>query len=358
MENGNQDEKQPAQAVGGAGEVQDGSGGASPSWKWLALLGIFTLIIIAGMSAFGGYRSGMYQRDSTGATQVASELSRQYDLAVQDMQAERYDLARQRFEFIVKQDPNFPNVTEKLAEVILEMSITASPTPAPTPTLSPTPDLRSVEELYSQAKQALMGGDWTSAIDALLKLRKDAPDFNAVEVDGMLYVALKSRGVDKIKNTDLEGGTYDLTLAERFGPLDVEASSYRNWAELYVTGASYWDIDWPKAIEVFVQLAQAAPYLRDASGWTSIDRYRIALTKYGDQLAASGEWCLAQEQYQAALQVGSDPQVEPTAAYAGEQCGGGGLTREDRQATRTAAAATPSGENTPEPPAATETPQP
>jgi hypothetical protein len=146
-----------------------------------------------------------------------------------------------------------------------------------------------VEELYSQAKQALMGGDWTSAIDALLKLRKDAPDFNAVEVDGMLYVALKSRGVDKIKNTDLEGGTYDLTLAERFGPLDVEASSYRNWAELYVTGASYWDIGGQKR-SGFRRLRE--PLCRRMHRVGPHRRYRIALTKYGDQLAAS-EWCLA-----------------------------------------------------------------
>ncbi len=353
----------PAQVGNGSGQGQDAGRGAAPSWKWLALLGVFTLVIIAVMSALGGYRSGMNQRNSAGATQVAQELGRQYDLALQDIDAKRYDLARQRFEFIVQQDPNFPNVTEKLSEVLLELSITATPTLAPTPTLTPTPDLRSVEELYAQAQQALAAGDWTNAIETLLKLRKDSPDFHAVEVDGMLYVALRSRGVDKIKNADLEGGTYDLTLAERFGPLDVEAKSYRSWAELYVTGASYWDINWPKAIEVFVQLWQAAPYLRDASGWTSIDRYRIALTKYGDQLAASGEWCLAQQQYQAALQVSPDPKLEPTAAYAGDQCssgGGGG----GRKATKTAEAQPPE-EATPTPPAestpapqATDTPYP
>jgi tetratricopeptide (TPR) repeat protein len=322
----------PAQADqgSGSGEGTEPGRGLSPSWKWLALLGVLTLAIIAGMSALGGYRSGMFQREAAGSTQVARELTRQFELALTDMQEKRYDLARQRFEFIIQQDPNFPGVTDKLASVLLELSITATPTLAPTPTLTPTPDLRSVEDLWAQAQQSLGGGDWTAAIDTLLKLRKDAPDFHAVEVDGMLYVALMSRGVDKIKNADLEGGIYDLTLAERFGPLGVEARSYRSWAELYVTGASYWEIDWPKAIEVFAQLWQAAPYLRDASGWTSIDRYRIALEKYGDQLAQSGEWCLAQEQYQAALQVNPEAFPRATAVYAEEQCGGGGGGREDR----------------------------
>jgi tetratricopeptide (TPR) repeat protein len=315
----------------GAGDGKGAGESSSSSWKWLALLGILTLAIIGVMSALGGYRSGIYQRDSAGATQVARELARQYELALADMQEKRYDLALQRFQFIIQQDPNFPGVTDKLASVLLELSITATPTLAPTPTLTPTPDLRSVEDLWAQAQQSLAGGDWTAAIDTLLKLRKDAPDFHAVEVDGMLYVALMSRGVDKIKNADLEGGIYDLTLAERFGPLGVEARSYRSWAELYVTGASYWEIDWPKAIEVFAQLWQAAPYLRDASGWTSIDRYRIALVEYGDQLAQSGEWCLAQQQYQAALEVNPDALPRATAVHAEEQCGsGGGGGREDR----------------------------
>jgi tetratricopeptide (TPR) repeat protein len=351
-------ESQPVQVEddSGGGQGKEPGRGRFPSWKWLAVLSLFTLLVIAVMSALGGYRSGMNQRSSAGATQVAQELSRQYDLALQDVDAKHYDLARQRLEFIIQQDPTFPNVTDKLAGVLLELSITATPTFAPTPTLTPTPDLRSVEELYAQAQQSLAGGDWTSAIETLLKLRKDSPDLHAVEVDGMLYVALRSRGVDKIKNADLEGGTYDLTLAERFGPLDVEAKSYRDWAELYVTGASYWEIDWPKAIEVFSQLWQAAPYLQDASGWTSIDRYRIALTKYGDQLAASGDWCLAQQQYQAALQVSPDPQLDPTATFAGEQCGagdGGG-----RKATKTAEAQPPE-DATPTPPAeSTQAPEP
>jgi len=44
----------------------------------------------------------------------------------------------------------------------------------------------------------------------------------------MLFISLRQRGVDKIwKEGDLEGGIYDLALAARFAPLDVQASSSR-----------------------------------------------------------------------------------------------------------------------------------
>jgi tetratricopeptide (TPR) repeat protein len=290
------------------------------TWIYFAVVAILTLLTIAGMSAFGGYRAGMTERSSADATQLAQMVQEQFNLGVADMEAKRFDLARQRFEWVIQQDPGFPGVTEKLAMVLLEQNTTATSTPAPTPTLTPTPDLRSVEELYTQAKQLMLEGDWTNAIESLLKLRRDAPDLHTIEVDGMLYVALRNRGLEKIRSTDLEGGTYDLALAERFGPLDAEARNYRTWAEIYVTGASFWEVDWGKAVEYYQQLILTAPFLADASGWTSTDRYRIALTKFGDFLAQQGLFCEAYEQYQASRQVREDPSLEPTANYAYEEC--------------------------------------
>ncbi|GAH16225.1 unnamed protein product, partial [marine sediment metagenome] len=94
----------------------------------------------------------------------------------------------------------------------------------------PTPDMRGAEDLFSHSQILLADQKWTEAIDTLLKLRKDDPDYQTVKVDSMLYVALGNRGVERIlREGDLEGGTYDLALAEKFGPLDVEASSMRTW---------------------------------------------------------------------------------------------------------------------------------
>lgn len=290
-------------------------------WIWWSLLGIFVLLLIALGSVYLGYQSAIQQRLGFQSTQVAAEAQAQFDLAVQDQQAGHYDLARQRFEYVMQMDPNFPGITEKLAEVMVAMISTATPTVAPTPTLTPTPDTRGREELFTQAQASLLAGDWSTAIDTLLTLRKRDATFMAVKVDGMLFVALRNRGVDKIASkADLEGGTYDLALAERFGPLDVEARNWRDWATLYVRGASFWDVDWAQAVFYFGQLVQIAPNLVDGSGYTAFERNFLALLGYGDWYARQGMYCEAQQQYEAALSIRDNPVARPTADFASQKC--------------------------------------
>lgn len=295
----------------------------SPSRPLPLLIGLslVVLLVIAATSAVAGYSSGINERTNFESTQIAQQVNEQYQLGIQDLEAKRYELARQRFEYVIRLDPNYPGVTEKLALVLLEINTTATPTIVPTPTLTPTPDLRGAEELFSQAHILLADGKWTEAIETLLKLRKDEPDYQTVKVDSMLYVALRNRGVERIlREGDLEGGTYDLALAEKFGLLDIEASNMRTWADLYKTGASFWGLDWGQAVYYFGQVIVVAPNLRDNTNMTASERFRIAAIKYGDVLAANKEWCLAQQQYEAAFNIGPDPSVEPTASWVTQKC--------------------------------------
>jgi len=292
--------------------------------RLVILLGIAGLIIAALISAFGGYRSGISARTKAQSTQIAGTLQQQYDLAMQEIQEQNYERARQRLEYVVQADPAFPGVTEKLAEVIMQLSITATPTLAPTPEMTPTPDLRGVEELYSQAQQYLYNSDWTNAIDTALTLRKNNIDYQPVLVDDILYTALLNRGKDKIlKQLDLEGGIYDLTLAERFGPLDAESKSYLTFSRLYITGASFWELDWGQAVYYFAQVAPSLPNLTDNSGYSANERYRLALINYGNQLANKKEWCQAVEQYSIAMSLGA-ASAEVTEKYNDliQKCGG------------------------------------
>jgi tetratricopeptide (TPR) repeat protein len=308
---------QPPEATPAVQKRQKGS----RLWIWWAFLGVFVLLLIALGSVYLGYQSAIQQRLGYQSTQVAAEAQAQFDLAVQDQQAGHYDLARQRYEYVMQIDPNFPGITEKLAEVIVAMISTATPTVAPTPTLTPTLDTRGREELFTQAQASLLAGDWSTAIDTLLILRKRDATFMAVKVDGMIFVALRNRGVDKIASqADLEGGTYDLALAERFGPLDVEARNWRDWATLYVRGASFWDVDWAQAVYYFAQLVQIAPNLVDGSGYTAYERNILALLGYGDWYARQGMYCEAQQQYEAALSIRDDPVARPTADFASQKC--------------------------------------
>jgi hypothetical protein len=290
-------------------------------WVLWALAAVVLLALIAGGSAYAGYSSAIDQRNQNQATQFAGEAANQYTLALQDINNGNYDLARQRLEYVIKLVPDYPNAEKALADVLTQQRITATATIAPTPTLTPTPDYRGRDDLFAQAQNQLLSRDWSGTIDTLLLLRKNYPEYMAVKVDDMLFVALRNRGIDKIAQLhDLEGGNYDLTLAELFGPLDAEAKNWRDWADLYIRGASFWDVDWASSVYYFSQLADAAPNLSDASGWTASNRYLDALLGYGDWFAANGQWCDAQAQYDTYMTLLANPQVEPTAVYVADKC--------------------------------------
>ncbi|HEX7973186.1 MAG TPA: hypothetical protein VF498_02165 [Anaerolineales bacterium] len=293
-----------------------------PPWlAWALLAALLGGLFVAG-GALAGYQAGQQARQAQAGGQ--DTLQEQYQLALQDVSAGRYEVARQRLEYILSQNPVYPGASDKLVQVMQVLFATATPTRLP-PTITPTPtrDPRPSLDLLAQAKALALQGNWSGAIDTLSGLRKADPSFQTAQVDRLLYLALRSRGVDKIlKENDLEGGTYDLALAERIGPLDVTASAAREWARLYLYGSSFWEALPEQAVYYFSQVAAAAPSLRDGSGWTASARYWAALIQYGDWLGKKGDWCAAQQQYALALGMQGAANVEATAAYAAEQCAG------------------------------------
>jgi tetratricopeptide (TPR) repeat protein len=293
-------------------------------WFFFPILGLVILLAILLLSGFGGYAAGIGERKSAEKTQVSQVLQEQYQLALQDIQDGQYNRARQRFEYIIQLDPSYPGVTDKLAEVLLEISTTATPTLLPPATVVPTADSRDKQQQFDQAQKDLAAGDWTTALDDMLKLRKADPAFRTVEIDGMLFLALRNSGSDKIlKSADLEGGIYDLTLAEKFGPLDSEAQGLLNWSSLYITGASFWDIDWEQVVNYFSQVAPQLPNLRDASGMTANERLRLGLFNYGNDLSTKGQYCKALDAYQQSLAIAPDAKVQAAADLAVKGCSGG-----------------------------------
>jgi len=271
------------------------------------LIGFLVLLAALSLGGLAGHQYGIIVRVNAEQTSVHAIVGEQFTLAEQDLAEKRYELARQRLEYILKQVPDYPGATDLLTKLLVQMAITPSPTPTPIPSATPTPDLRAQDAIFAQAQEYFRNSDWTNLMSSLDSLRKADPTYKTTQVDGMYYSALRNRGIDQIlgqrayaQTTNLEGGIYDLTLAERFGPLDGVADGMRNWARLYIIGASFWELDWAQAKDYFAQVAQYAPNLRDASNFTASERYYEALLKYGDVLASAPrlkDRCLALDQW-------------------------------------------------------------
>lgn len=345
----------PTQSQPGAEETQVIPPVQKPNrWVWI-LLGFSMVLMMVALGSFAGYRMGLNNRLRQEASQVAMAAATQFELGMNDFNHGRYDTARERFEYVIELDPNFPGATDMLMKVMLAAAQVSTPTQAmtPTPAFTPTPDTRGAQEIFNHALDALRSQDWNLLIDTLDALRKEDLTYRTVDVDGLYYIALRFRGISKIvQEGNLEGGIYDLALAEQFAPLDRDAEGFRNWARLYLTGASFWEVDWPRVISAFSQIYPAMPNLRDGSGWTAVERYRQALIGYGDQLAQKGDYCAAKDQYEAALAMGPDDLLAPTAAYAQIQCSPPTATPEPTQVIIVPT------ETQPAPPASTTAPPP
>lgn len=288
----------------------------------LILAGIVLILAGAAIGSYGGYQSGMQSRMDLQSSQVAMTAATQFQLGLNDLNGERYDLARTRFEYVIKLDPNFPGVQQKLAQTLVEMSRTEVPTATATVTLTPTPDMRGEQDLFDQIQQNMVDKKWDAAISASETLRTKNLTYRTVDVDGMYYIALRYRGVDRILRLgDLEGGMYDLALVQRFGPLDRDADSYRLFARYYAVGASFWEVDWEKSVYYFGQVVPFLPMLRDASGIGAIDRYRQASISYAAQLINADDFCKAEKILSEALANNyKNATAEPLATRAFNEC--------------------------------------
>jgi tetratricopeptide (TPR) repeat protein len=298
--------------------------------RWLVALCVVTLIAIG---LLAGYSSGMGQRYAAKNTLVAGQLGEQFALGQQAYDAKNYELARTYFEGVIRTDPNYPGIVAAYSDTILQLQVTPTPVFSPTPVISPTPDLRGAEEIYNTALQLLNSSDWQGALTNLDALRKSNPEYRTAEVDGMYYSALRQLGVQQITTScadvNLEGGIYDLTLAERFvgeGNLDSYAESLRTYARLYIIGASFWDQDWFQAQSFFAQVVAAYPNMTDSSCISATNRWVLATLKWADQLASGGSFCDADNMYATAFMVNSsyNATAYPVATDVRNKCAGDG----------------------------------
>jgi hypothetical protein len=302
-------------------------------WPWI-LAGLLLIFLAGGAGTWIGYQQAVQMRQSAKFNNNTSLAVEHFLLGMKAQDNKQYEIARQQFEFVIKIYPTFPGAMDKLREVLTVQMLAQTPTAPvvvfePTAAAEQTQDTRPQEEIYNQGRAQYAAQDWTGLFQSIDTLRTIDPSYHAVEIDGWYYMALRYRGVDKILHqANLEGGLYDLALAEKIGPLDVDAINYQAWARRYLNGASFWAIDWVKVMAYFEEIYPYFPNLRDSSGLTAQERYRIAAKSQGDKLVAAGDYCGAQEFYQKSMNAVPDGELAMTATAVAVTCEGGQPTSE------------------------------
>jgi len=278
-------------------------------WKMI-LLGFLVIFVFALAGSGLGYLRGINQRLAQEREQVLEQAALHFQYGVQDMAAGNYARAKTQLEYVLQIYPDFPEAKEKYTETLVELAARGETTTIEIG-VTPTPDTRGAEVLFNQAVVEVQNQQWASALQTLITLRDEDFTYRTIEVDGLYFTTLRHRAIELIVNEgNLEEGLYFLAIVEKYMPLDHDAVNYAQWARLYLTGASFWDIDWSQVVNYFGQLAAAFPYLHDGTGWTATDRFVKGSENYGDQLAGSGQHCEALEHYQNVLNYSANEPVQ------------------------------------------------
>ena len=285
----------------------------------------FAVILVVGILAFF---QGRLLQDEQNSLQIEQSLQEQFELGVEDLEAGRFELARQRFEAIIRIDPNYPEAQDRVIQAYVALNVpTITATPKPTGTPDPSPP----DVLFTRAETALAEGDWSTTIELALAVRAKDASYRSVEVDSLMFIALRNRGMETITQGLMEEGLYDLSLAERFGPLDRDAMFRKTLAQQYLLANSYIGLNWLKAADLFGPLCEQGATL------DSCRKFAEAAWEYGNLEWAADNPCIAADFFIRSYEASPNPTLEPTAQHAEDTC-----------ATKEA----------PPPPPATETPTP
>ncbi len=284
------------------------------STRLLSTLGLIfaaVLLVVLGLAAWTGYQAGLTTReDQLRATQTV-DLQAQFDLGVADLAAQRYRMAAARFEYVLSQAPDYPDARAKLAAAQAGLNVTPTPPPpTPLPVTGEDPaDLLALAQAYVEA------GNWDMALSQLTRLHALDAEYERLTVEGLLFQALRGRGVTRIQEDEMEAGIFDLDQAAAFQPLDADARSFRAWARLYLAAKSYWGLDWPKTVAILGELYVLAPNFKDTTRL-----YYQASRNYADLLYAAGDPCSAAQNYATARLLFDDAQLAERQAAAQAEC--------------------------------------
>ena len=140
--------------------------------------------------------------------QDVAAVEEQFQLGIEDLLAGRYDLAQQRFEYVLSHDPGRSDAAELLDRALTAMQVpTRTPGPTATPiTPTPTLDVGSLDVLFRQAQAAFAAGDWGRVLEASLLVRAGDPHLHRDEINALLAQSLRARGVQRILAREFEAG--------------------------------------------------------------------------------------------------------------------------------------------------------
>ncbi len=197
--------------------------------------GVILLLVAVGVGSFVAYRAWRQSQD----------LAEHYALGSAALQAGDYDTARSELGWVFKRSPDYEDVRAQLRATQAEADLAG---------------------LFSEAQALYEQQEWEAAVELLVELQANDPDYQADEVRGLLATAYRNSGLDLV-----EGGQYALAVEQFEQSLalatDAEVEKQKTLATLYPEGLLALDGgQFDSAIEVLGEVYALDPGYGEVAG--------------------------------------------------------------------------------------------
>lgn len=276
-----------------------------PPWAWLLGFGLVLGCIL--MSVLGVGLAGVYGGLKERAVLNRQKAEEHYNRGLAHLEEGDYNLAEAEFREALRLAPDYWEAADKLREVKAQLTALATP----------TSEVRNevVDSLYQQAQELYSQRNWIEAATKLEQLRSLDPRYEQDSVTEMLFSSYYNMALDLVDKGRLEGAQRSFDKALEVKPGDPEVLRQKELASLYLTGLSYWETDWVRAIESLQTLYQTDPGYKDVR-----QRLYEAYLNQGNLYTSEEAWCLAEESYERAAALDSNEEVVAKRDEAAQQC--------------------------------------
>jgi tetratricopeptide (TPR) repeat protein len=278
-------------------------------FRWSRLLvGCLSILVCIGLFYGGIGAIAVYQGIQERASEAQVEAEEHYRRGQEHFDNNELELAIAEFEHALRLNPTLHPAREALHEA--QRIVQSRPTPTSETRLA------AATSLLADAETQIAQENWPEALETLSEVRDLDPNYQAEYVSELLYQAHYQLGLQLISPDEIEDAllAFEQALAER--PDDQAAILQKNRASFYIEGTTAAEQNnISKAVEAFREL-----YQQDANYLDVKKQLFQAYAQFGDELAADGEWCLAETHYVEATFLQPDDTLEIKAEQSRQRC--------------------------------------
>lgn len=292
-------------------------------WGAVGITGIFLVGMIVAGSVFAGWNSGIALARDNATRTTAADLEQQCDRIRMDMAAGNTRLVQRRIEFLQTHTPACLIELVPTATALYLASLpSATPMPTRTAAALPPPLAAStarpeatlaaadssaydydMDALLAEAEADMRSQNYQAAIDTLDAIIAIDEDFQRTRVGALYFEALTAQALLLFRSGKLAEGIVMTARAEAYGDIQgLDLNYERIIAELYLDAQRLKITNPAESVRLFSHIVYEQGLSNYLNGLVITD-LQEAHRNYGDALSWQGDYCQAQAQYTAVLDL-------------------------------------------------------